>query len=98
MSDGEIKIVRQGLYMQGVDCLEEAGSQKWQGIMLLFADEIVVIDCVGHGCVFGGGAGRDGCQPLDLVNRTSISAAHGTSVCMVAGSGKTSKASMSVLL
>ena len=52
--------------MQGVDCLEEAGSQKWQGIMLLFADEIVVIGCVGHGCVFGGGSGRDGCQPLDL--------------------------------
>ena len=45
--------------MQGVDCLEEAGSQKWQGIMLLFADEIVVIGCVSHGCVFGGGSGRN---------------------------------------
>lgn len=66
VSGGKIKIVRQGFYMQGVGCLEGAGSQKWLGIMLLFTDKIVLIDCVGHGCVFGGGAGRDGCQPLDL--------------------------------
>lgn len=66
MSGGKIKIVRQGLYTQGAGCLEGAGSQKWLGIMPLFTDEIVLIDCVGRGCVFGGGAGRDGCQPLDL--------------------------------